>query len=208
VLSKTVTEKLQLGPACVLQVTDVVPTGKNEPEAGEQDTVPQPALEVGEKLTVVPHDWLGFVPTVMLPGQLMVQGTTVTVNEQLESGLSGLESEAVQVTVVVPAGKQKPEGGEQTTVALPQLSVAVGDVYVTAWQPPLDTVLMLAGHAPMVGACVSLTVTVNEQEAELLDASVTEQFTVVTPCGKEEPEAGEQLGDPTPGQLSLAVGDA
>jgi len=46
VLSKTVTEKLQLGPACVLQVTDVVPTGKNEPEAGEHETVPQPALVV------------------------------------------------------------------------------------------------------------------------------------------------------------------
>jgi hypothetical protein len=58
----------------------------------------------------------------------MAQGTTVTVNEQLVSGLSGLVSEAVQVTVVVPGGKQKPDAGEQTTVALPQLSVAVGGV--------------------------------------------------------------------------------
>ena len=58
----------------------------------------------------------------------MVQGTTVTVNEQLESGLSGLESEAVQVTVVVPGEKQEPEGGEQATVALPQLSEAVGEL--------------------------------------------------------------------------------
>ena len=127
-MSKTVTEKLQLGPACVLQVTAVVPTGKNAPEAGEHVTVPQPALVAGAKLTVVPHCWLGFVPTEMLAGQLMVHGTTVTVNEQLESGLSGLESEAVQVTVVVPAGKQLPDGGVQVTVALPQLSVAVGEV--------------------------------------------------------------------------------
>jgi hypothetical protein len=62
----------------------------------------------------------------MLLGQVIAQGTTVTVNEQLESGLSGLSSEAVQVTVVVPDGKQVPDGGEQVTVALPQLSVAVG----------------------------------------------------------------------------------
>ena len=50
------------------------------------------------------------------------------VNEHIASGLSGLISEAVQVTVVVPTGKQKPEGGLQLTVALPQLSVAVGGV--------------------------------------------------------------------------------
>jgi len=62
----------------------------------------------------------------MLFGQVIAQGTTVTVNEQLESGLSGLSSEAVQVTVVVPGGKQVPDAGEQLTVALPQLSVAVG----------------------------------------------------------------------------------
>ena len=67
---------------------------------------------------------------------------------------------------------------------------------------------MLDGHAPMVGACVSFTVTVNEQVDELPDASVTEQFTVVTPFGKVEPLTGEQLGAPTPGQLSLAVGVA
>jgi hypothetical protein len=38
----TVTVKPQLGPACVLQATIVVPTGKNEPEDGEHVTVPQP----------------------------------------------------------------------------------------------------------------------------------------------------------------------
>jgi hypothetical protein len=64
----------------------------------------------------------------MLAGQVMAHGTTVTVNEQLLLGLSGLESEAVHVTVVVPGGKQKPGAGTQFTVALPQLSVAVGGV--------------------------------------------------------------------------------
>ena len=57
----------------------------------------------------------------------------------------------------------------------------------------------------MVGACVSLTVTVKEQLAELLDASLTVQLTVVVPLLKVEPDAGVQTGVPTPGQLSVAV---
>ena len=52
----------------------------------------------------------------------------MTVNVHVVSGLSGLASEAVQVTVVVPNGKQDPDAGAQLTVALPQLSVAVGFV--------------------------------------------------------------------------------
>jgi hypothetical protein len=56
------------------------------------------------------------------------------------------------------------------------------------------------------GGCVSLTVTVNEHVAVLPEASVTVQVTVVVPTAKVEPDAGEQIGDPTPGQLSLTVG--
>jgi len=56
------------------------------------------------------------------------------------------------------------------------------------------------------GGCESVTVTVNVQLAMLPEESVTVQVTVVVPLGKNEPEAGEQLGAPTPGQLSLTVG--
>jgi len=42
VLSVTVTLNVQLGPAVVVQVTVVMPTGKNDPEGGLQVTVPQP----------------------------------------------------------------------------------------------------------------------------------------------------------------------
>ena len=52
---------------------------------------------------------------------------------------------------------------------------------------------------------MSFTVTVKLQLAELLDASITEQFTVVVPFGNVAPDAGVQLGVPTPGQLSVAV---
>lgn len=45
--STTVTVKLQAGPAVVVQFTVVVPTGKNDPEDGEQITVPQPAPKDG-----------------------------------------------------------------------------------------------------------------------------------------------------------------
>jgi len=55
---------------------------------------------------------------------------------------------------------------------------------------------------------VSFTVTVNEQEAELDDASDTEHVTVVVPFGKLEPEAGAHTGVPMPEQLSVAVGAA
>ena len=58
----------------------------------------------------------------------------------------------------------------------------------------------------IIGACVSSTVTVNEQLDGFAVASVTEQLTVVVPFGKVEPEAGVQLGAPTPEQLSLTVG--
>jgi hypothetical protein len=56
------------------------------------------------------------------------------------------------------------------------------------------------------GGCVSLTVTVNEQPEELPDASLTLHVTVVAPTANVEPDAGLQMGVPTPGQLSLAVG--
>ena len=47
VLSTTVTLNVQPGPAVLVQVTVVVPTGKQLPEAGLHVTVPQLPLVVG-----------------------------------------------------------------------------------------------------------------------------------------------------------------
>ena len=69
------------------------------------------------------------------------------------------------------------------------------------------TAVTFAGQV-IVGGCVSLTVTVNEQLPLLPAASATVQVTVVVPFAKVEPDAGEQIGEPTPGQLSLTVGAA
>jgi hypothetical protein len=52
---------------------------------------------------------------------------------------------------------------------------------------------MFAGHVT-VGACVSLTVTVNEH----VGPAVVEQLTVVVPTGNVEPEAGVHVTVPQP----------
>ena len=63
---------------------------------------------------------------------------------------------------------------------------------------------MFAGHET-VGACVSCTVTVNEQLPVFAEASVAVHVTVVTPTGKDDPDNGAHT-TVAPGQLSEAVG--
>ena len=63
---------------------------------------------------------------------------------------------------------------------------------------------MFAGHAT-VGACVSCTVTVNEQVPVFAEASVAVHVTVVVPTGNVEPDTGTHA-TVAPGQLSVAVG--
>ena len=64
--------------------------------------------------------------------------------------------------------------------------------------------VMLPGQL-IAGGCASTTVTENEHDEELLDASLTVQLTVVVPFGNTEPDGGVHDGVPTPGQLSVAV---
>jgi hypothetical protein len=115
-----------------------------------------------------------------------------------------LVSVAVQVTVVVPIGNTEPDGGLQLAVAPEQLSAGTAVKVATAPAGQVGSLVMLAGQV-IVGGCVSLTVTVNEQAEVLLLASVAVQVTVVVPFGNVAPEAGLQAGVPTPGQLSVAV---
>ena len=63
-----------------------------------------------------------------------------------------------------------------------------------------------AGHVA-TGACVSLTVTVNEQLLVLPEGSVAVQVTVVVPIANIEPESGAHT-TVVPGQLSDVVGSA
>ena len=65
---------------------------------------------------------------------------------------------------------------------------------------------MFAGHVT-VGACVSCTVTVNEQVPVFAEADYTVALhvTVVIPTGNVEPDTGTHA-TVAPGQLSVAVG--
>jgi hypothetical protein len=109
-----------------LQATVVVPTGKAEPEGGLQTAITpgQLSVAVTMKMTgplVVAIGQEATAAAFMSPGQVITGGVlsvTVTVNEQ--PGPAAV----VQVTVVVPTGKQVPEAGLQVTV--PQLPVVVG----------------------------------------------------------------------------------
>ena len=125
----TVTVKLHVAvlpeASVAVQVTVVVPTGNIEPEAGLQTTVTPGQLSdaIVVKLTVceVVGGQVAVAVTVMLAGQVIVGGCvslTFTVNAQLGPAV------VVQVTVVVPTGKNEPEAGEQVTV--PQVPVVVG----------------------------------------------------------------------------------
>jgi len=87
-----------------------------------------------------------------------------------------------------------------------QLSEAVTlTLGMAAWQLALADAVVLAGQLT-VGGSLSLTLTVNEQEAVLPEASVAVQVTVVVPFKKVEPDGGLQL-TVAPGQLSVTVAE-
>jgi hypothetical protein len=64
---------------------------------------------------------------VIFSGQVIVQ-TAITCTVKVQDAVLLEASVAVQVTVVVPSGKQVPDAGVHTTVAPGQLSLAVGVV--------------------------------------------------------------------------------
>ncbi len=80
--------------------------------------------------------------------------------------------------MVLPTLNTEPGVCDLFHIRLPegvQLSVAVGSVQLTVAEHDPDPAVrvILAGHPLITGAWVSLTVTVNEQVAVLLAASVT-----------------------------------
>lgn len=85
-----------------------------------------------------------------------------------------------------------------------QLSIAVTvkvkGALVAIGHDDAAATIMLAGQV-ITGACVSCIVIAKLQLSVLLDASFTEHATVVVPIGKNELDAGVQIGVPTPGQL-------
>ena len=106
-----------------VQLTEVVPVTKVEPDAGVHETVPAgvPNPEGSVQVTT----WLSHC--VISAGQVMVGvSLIVTVKEHWSVPH---ELVAVHVTVVTPALNVEPETGEQTTEAA-GTPVAVGSVQV------------------------------------------------------------------------------
>jgi hypothetical protein len=106
-----------------VQVTVVTPTGKQLPEGGLHTTVTPGQLSeaVVVKFTTTQGSVTLAVAAVTLGGQVMVGGwvsLTVTVKAQVGPAVE------VQVTVVVPTGKNEPDAGLQ--VIVPQVPVLVG----------------------------------------------------------------------------------
>lgn len=122
----TVKEQVAVLPdaSVAVQVTVVVPTGKHVPDGGVQVAVTPGQLSEavgGGKVTTTQVCPGAGVTAVMLGGHVMLGGCvslTVMVKGQLAPPVS------VQVTVVVPTGKNEPEGGEHVTV--PQVPLVVG----------------------------------------------------------------------------------
>jgi hypothetical protein len=190
-----------------VQLTPVVPVGKQVPEAGVQTSVGPGQLSkiVGLKFTTAQ----GLPPATIFAGQTMVGGwVSFTVTVKLFAVVFPDASVTEQFTVFTPFGKAEPEGGVQTTEENPgQLSEAVGRAKVTTAVQRLGSVeCVMFAVAESVGNWVSLTVTVKVQAAVFPDASATVQVTGVTPFAKVPPDAGVHVGMPTPGQLSETVG--
>jgi len=116
-----------------------------------------------------------------------------------------LLSVAEQVTGVVPTTKVAPLAGVQVKLLPEQLSLEVKVTCALLHCP--GSALATTFVQIITGYSVSLTVTVNEQEAAFPLASVTVKVFTVAPFGKAAP-----LGRPavctvfSPGQLSVPTG--
>ena len=112
-------------------------------------------------------------------------------------------STTVQVTVVTPIGKVA--GALFVTDATEQLSAVTGDPRATvAKQEPASVVAVMFDGQAMLGAWLSVTVTVWVQVLLFPAASTTVQVTVVTPIGKV---AGALFVTNATAQLSDVTGD-
>lgn len=172
-----------------VEVTVVLPTGKNEPEAGVvTKAAVQLSVAVTEKVTVAPHAPEGaFV--VISDGQLMTGAwlsITITLNEHVATFPE--PSVAVYVTTLVPFGKIAP-GATLLVKVNVQLSVAVGGIQLTDFvHVPESVTVISAGQDEITGAILSITETLNEHVDALPVESVAVYITAVEPPGKIEPE--------------------
>jgi hypothetical protein len=122
------TEKLQLAvlpdASVAVQVTVVVPTGTGEPDGGTQATLTPGQLSVatggGKETTVAAAGGQAGAATEVTKAAQVMTGGCVSLTVTLKVHDTGLpfSSSAVQVTLVVPTGKNEPGVGEQVAFVL------------------------------------------------------------------------------------------
>src|SRR5438477_4011183 len=117
---------------------------------------------------------------------------SLTVTENAQTLVLPLASVAVQVTMVVPLGKEEPLAGEQTEVTPGQLSVAVAMKVTLLAQVPGEVLTTILAGQIITGASASLMATVKEQVPALPQPSVAVQRTLLVPTAKVEPLVGTQ----------------
>jgi hypothetical protein len=96
------------------QETEVVPSGKLDPEAGVQVTGTDPSSSDAVALNETAADETLSTFCVMLPGSASCGGPTI-VTVKLPVETLPLPSSAEQFTVVWPRGKLAPDGGAHVT---------------------------------------------------------------------------------------------
>ena len=124
-----------------------------------------------------------FAETVTSGGQV-ISGTCVSliVTVKVQVLLLLEESVATLVTVVVPTGKVEPDGGVETTVTLPQLSVAVTKkVTLLRLHCPGSAVSTRLLEHVTIGASASLTETSCWEKLEHPFVSTATKFKVNVP---------------------------
>lgn len=170
-LSTTVTEKvlLQVLPLESLaeQVTVLVPTGNNDPEAGTHTTLLVPSTAsravMVENETEAPPAQVALL--VIGAGMLLITGhvvsTTLTGKVRVQTLLR--LSRAVHVTVLDPIGKREPEAGVHDMTEAPSTVSTVAMLAQVTMAPLMldaSTEIALEGKLVALGHTVSTTETV------------------------------------------------
>jgi hypothetical protein len=141
------------------------------------------------KLTTAPAGLVAS--TDWVEGQVRL-GAVVSFTVREKAQLRALPAASVVVTLTewVPSAKVLPEAGLNVTVGVETASLVTGREKLTTAPAGLVASTVRAAGQVRLGAVVSLTTAVSEQETVLPALSVTVAETGVEPIGKRLPEAG------------------
>lgn len=184
-------------PSCAVQLTNVDPSTKVDPEAGTHVTVTGPSTAsfavTGAYVTTAPIAPVASAFTAIAGTPITGPTVSLTVTVNVALAECPRVSLLVHVTVVDPKANTDPEAGEQLTGRTPSTTSLEVATNVTAAPPELVASAFLFAGTLKTGASVSTTTTENEPLVELPAASRAEHATAVVPNAKVLPEAGTHV---------------